>query len=245
MPLGPLHSPGPRSQEAPRSKVGGRLHPFAIHTALLVGVIGAGAPVVVPAPPEYSITLNWTAPGDDGQLGRAQAFDLRYSRTPITESNFVYAAPASGLPAPGPAGTRQSAAVDRLEPNTVYYFALKTCDEAGNWSPLSNVVRFPTITTGVGDQPLTAGCSLPSPNPARTMTRLALALPQAGEVEVDVFSVSGRHVRSLASGWRPAGPGELEWDLKDEHGGGVAAGVYLVRARLPGKVWNRRVTVIR
>lgn len=222
------------------------MHPLSIYVALLVGATAPGPlPFVAPSPPEYSITLAWTAPGDDGTQGRAAAFDLRYSTTPITEANFVNARRVIDLPAPGQAGSLENANVDGLSNGTVYYFAIKTRDEAGNWSALSNVVSFPNVPTGVGDQPFAAGCSLPWPNPARTTTRWTLGLPQAADVEVDVFSVTGRHVRRLTSGWRPAGQSAIEWDLADESGRGVAAGIYLVRTRLGGTIWNRRVTVIR
>lgn len=223
---------------------GGRLHPFVIHVVLLATAIATGPPPL-PAPPEYSLVLSWTAPGDDGGTGRAKIYDLRYSTTPLNDANFRTARVVPGLPAPGPAGTAQSAIVDGLLDNTVYYFALKTGDDSGNWSPLSNVVRYPIPTTGVGDSPPATGCSLLWPNPARSATRCALGLPEAGEVQADVFSVSGRHVRSLANGRRPAGRSEVEWDLRDGNGARVAAGIYLLRVRLGDRIWSRRVTVIR
>ena len=225
---------------------GGRLYPLSIYAALLVAATAPGpSPMVAPAPPEYSVTLVWTAPGDDGHLGRATAYDLRYSTEPITAANFLSARSAIDLPAPGAAGALQTATVGGLSTGTDYYFALRTRDEVGNWSALSNVVRFPTVPTGVGDPPLAEGCSLPWPNPARASTQWTLGLPEAAEVEVDVFSVTGRHVRRLASGWRPAGRSNLDWDLRDGSGEKVAAGIYLVRARLGARTWNRRVTVIR
>lgn len=38
--------------------------------------------------------------------------------------------------------------------------------------------------------------------------------------------------------------GSSAWDLRDEAGNLVPAGVYLVRARLDDTVWSERVTVI-
>lgn len=213
---------------------------------VLIGLGTAAAPPPAPSPPTYSLTLSWTAPGDDGKVGRAQVYSLRYSVAPITEGNFAIATQVSGLPTPGPAGAIESVTVPGLNQNTTYYFALKTRDEAGNWSGVSNVVRFPSVTTDVGDVlPNAAACSAPWPNPARTGIRCALALPERAEVEADVFSVTGRHVRRLASGWWPAGHIELEWDLRDESGGRVAAGVYWVRARLGERVWSHPVSVVR
>jgi hypothetical protein len=223
---------------------GGRLHLFVIHVVVLASAIATGPPPL-PAPPQYSVVLSWTAPQDDGRTGRGKIYDLRYSTTPLNEANFQTARRVPGLPAPSRPGAVQSAIVEGLLDNTIYYFALKTRDDAGNWSALSNVVRYPTITTGVGDSPLATGCSLPWPNPARSATRFALGLPEAAEVQADVFSVSGRHVRSLVNGPRPAGRSEVEWDLRDGNGERVAAGIYLLRVRLGERIWSRRVTVIR
>src|SRR5262252_8989051 len=114
-------------------------------------LIGLGTSGVPPgsSPPPFSLSLSWTAPGDDGKVGRAQAYSLRYSTAPITESNFAIATQVSGMPAPGAAGAIEDVTVTGLEQNTTYYFALKTRDEAGNWSALSNVVRYPMVATAV------------------------------------------------------------------------------------------------
>ena len=206
------------------------------------------------SPPESStlwsaasiVTLRWTAPGDDGMTGRATAYQLRSSSVPITESSFDAATPIAGVPAPGLPGSTETFVVSGLVPNQVYYFAIKTLDEAGNRSTLSNVVPYPAPPpTAVGDSPTGLSFSPPWPNPARSQLRCDYALPQAAAIQVDVFGTDGRHVRRLASGWRPAGQGEIAWDLRDERGRQVPAGVYLVRARLGDGAWTRRAVVAR
>ena len=84
------------------------------------------------------VTLNWTAPGDDGASGTATSYDVRYSMTPIADFvTFASATPVVGEPLPHAAGTFESLEVN-LPPGT-YYFALRTRDEADNESGLSNV----------------------------------------------------------------------------------------------------------
>jgi hypothetical protein len=85
-----------------------------------------------------SIVLNWTAPGDDGSVGTAGQYDIRYSTSTITEGNWASATQATGGPAPGAAGSAQTFTVTGLSPGTPYYFAIKTADEVPNWSALSN-----------------------------------------------------------------------------------------------------------
>jgi hypothetical protein len=197
------------------------------------------------APPTVSAKLQWTAPGDDGHVGRARAYMLRYSTLPITSANFDGATMVVTASRPQPAGSRESFTVHGLTSDTRYYFALKAMDDAGNWSALSNVATFSELTAGAENLPVTLSFAAPWPNPARTSVRCAFALPRTAMVQVDAFSVDGRRVRCLASGWHPAGHREIAWDLRDEAGNRVPAGVYLVRARLDAAVWSERVAVVR
>ncbi len=91
-----------------------------------------------------AVTLQWTAPGDDGTTGTATSYDLRSSLTPITADNFTSATQLTGEPAPQPAGSTEMYTAVNLTPSTTYYFALKTSDKAGNISGLSNVATKTT-----------------------------------------------------------------------------------------------------
>lgn len=93
-----------------------------------------------------SIALRWTAPGDDGKIGTAKQFDIRYSTSPITSTNWGSATQVVGEPIPLVAGTQQRMIVTGLQPGIDYYFAVKTADEVPNWSTISNVLRKATCT---------------------------------------------------------------------------------------------------
>ena len=114
----------------------------AMLRVVLLFVLCAMLPVAAQA---ASVTLNWTAPGDDGTVGTAAQYDVRYSTSSITNGNFASATQASGEPAPKVAGSAETFTITNLAANTTYYFAIKTADEASNWSPLSNVI---SVTTG-------------------------------------------------------------------------------------------------
>ncbi len=92
-----------------------------------------------------SVTLSWTTPGDDGMLGTASQFDLRYSTSPITAGNFASATRWTSMPAPAAPGTRQTVTVTGLQSNTTYYFAIKTADDVPNWSAISNILSRTTL----------------------------------------------------------------------------------------------------
>lgn len=95
-------------------------------------------------PGANTMTLAWTAPGDDGHTGTAARYDIRYSLSPLTEAVWPAASQATGEPSPGPSGTPDTFVVTGLTPSTNYYFALKTVDSEGNWSAKSNIASAPT-----------------------------------------------------------------------------------------------------
>jgi hypothetical protein len=97
-----------------------------------------------------SVTLRWTAPGDDGAVGRAALYDIRYIRTDIDPLAWESATPVSGEPLPATAGAVETMTLNGLAWGTRYTLAMRTADESGNWSGISNPVSTTTyqeITT--------------------------------------------------------------------------------------------------
>jgi len=86
-----------------------------------------------------SVDLRWTAPGDDGDVGTATSYIVRYNTVEITDANWDASTDVDGEPAPSVAGTSESMTVTGLTPGETYYFAIKTQDEVPNTSALSNV----------------------------------------------------------------------------------------------------------
>ena len=107
---------------------------------LLLASPAANAALKVAQATSTTVTLNWTAPGDDGNAGQASQYDIRYSTSTINEANWNSAIQVDGEPLPQTAGSAESFTVTGLQPGTDYYFAIRTADEVPNWSVLSNVV---------------------------------------------------------------------------------------------------------
>jgi len=91
-----------------------------------------------------SITVAWTAPGDNGNFGAAHEYDLRWSTNEIDETSFGF---AERLPTgiPKPFGCIETFKVDELTDCGPFYFAVKSVDEAGNWSGISNIIAAYTV----------------------------------------------------------------------------------------------------
>ncbi|MEW6096649.1 MAG: fibronectin type III domain-containing protein [bacterium] len=91
-----------------------------------------------------TVNLTWTHPGDNGTQGVANSYDVRYYYDKISEDNWDNCFEAFGEPKPASPFTKASFTVTGLSWNKTYWFALKAVDEAGNKSPLSNVVQATT-----------------------------------------------------------------------------------------------------
>jgi hypothetical protein len=90
-----------------------------------------------------SIALAWTAPEDP--VGKNVAsYEIRYSKTNITNLTDFNAATAINVPTPKAVGSAETFTVNGLEPETTYYFAMRARDAAANAGPLSNVASATT-----------------------------------------------------------------------------------------------------
>jgi hypothetical protein len=90
----------------------------------------------------------------------------------------------------------------------------------------------------------------PLPNPAAggRATAFALTIPPTagpgGRLRLELYSVTGRRVRTLVDAPAVPGPQSVAWDGADDAGRPVAPGVYLARATWAGETLDRKVVRI-
>ena len=143
-----------------------------------------------------SADLRWTAPGDDGDTGKARSYDVRYTMdTPLTEDNWDTANLATGEPAPSTSGTIEDFRVTGLDANGTFHFGIKTTDEDGNTSGLSNVVSVSTFAPG------TVLVELDAPREVLASTTSSTSTL---EVRIDVDQVADLNAASYEIKFDPA-----------------------------------------
>ncbi len=83
------------------------------------------------------------------------------------------------------------------------------------------------------------------PNPFATHTQLDYVVPASGRVEVRVYDVRGRRVRTLLDRHESAGGNRVTWDGRDDRGHTVAQGVYFAVLKVSGQKRTQRLVVLR
>ena len=69
------------------------------------------------------------------------------------------------------------------------------------------------------------------PNPFNPTTTISFSIPMSSNVELKVYNILGRHVRTLVSGNYDAGNYSVVWDATDLNGNPVSNGVYFYTIR--------------
>ena len=79
------------------------------------------------------------------------------------------------------------------------------------------------------------------PNPFRQTVTFPFSLSRVGRVELALYSVDGRRMRTLVSEVREPGEYDVVWDGRDDDGRAVVAGVYYARLDTPRGRFTRTV----
>lgn len=85
----------------------------------------------------------------------------------------------------------------------------------------------------------------PTPNPFNPRTEVSFSVPHQARVDLQVYDVRGRRVRTLVSGVLGAGAHRVVWDGTDDVHQAVASGVYFMKLMTNTKTLTRRMTLIR
>ena len=84
-----------------------------------------------------------------------------------------------------------------------------------------------------------------SPNPFNPSTTIRFGVPHASLVELAIYDLKGRLVRTLVSDHLGAGDSQTDWDGLDGAGRPVASGAYLIRVQGDGFVTTGRMVLIK
>jgi hypothetical protein len=116
---------------------------------------------------------------------------------------------------------------------------------------VSVLLNIGTNSTTIGvdpapsDAPRTFQLLAAKPNPSRGSSEIRFLVPSTCTVDVALFDLAGRKVRSLVAGERST-PGDhrIRWDGRDASGAPAQSGVYFVQVRAGRDVGVRKLIVL-
>lgn len=83
------------------------------------------------------------------------------------------------------------------------------------------------------------------PNPFNPVTSIRYNLPQAGLVNLKIFDLVGREIRTLTAGFENAGEQSVIWDARDNQGNLVSSGVYIYRLEAARQVQSNKLILLK
>lgn len=81
------------------------------------------------------------------------------------------------------------------------------------------------------------------PNPFSRRAVISFSLPEVSQVELGIYEISGRRIRTLVDGVHEAGYHDAEWDGKDESGKEATSGIYFARLEVGGYGLTRKLVL--
>jgi len=166
-------------------------------------------------------------------------------RVTVSMGGTVRGTATTTAPVPGtwPTGTLSYSEPAGFDVVVVHYDQRPACTD---WGPIfmADNMSVTLLTDAVPAGGAARVAMAAAPNPFRQVTHVRLQVESATTLSVSVHDAAGRLVRSLVRDAAVgAGPRDVEWDGRDDHGRGVAGGVYFCRITAGGA--SRTLPIVR
>jgi hypothetical protein len=98
-----------------------------------------------------SVTMQFVAPGDDGQIGTVTRYEVRVrADVEMTADNFADSPSAMATVIPTAAGSMQTVEIDGLMPETDYWVGIRAYDDCTNAGPVA-ITKLTTASRQYGE----------------------------------------------------------------------------------------------
>ncbi len=84
-----------------------------------------------------------------------------------------------------------------------------------------------------------------SPNPFNPLTEIKYTVPRDGHVDLAVYDLSGRRIRTLVSETVPEGERAVTWNGRNDAGQLVPSGMYFYKYMTAGETTSRKMTLLK
>ncbi len=201
--------------------------------------------------PDSGYSVDNIAPGVPSGITAAyqpNAVDLDWDDAPESDFQFyrVYRGSSEAF-IPGPSNLiRETASSQWSDPTAnpwSFHYKITTLDHAGNESDVGSVGTVSDVP-GSGDG-IRFGLQNAVPNPFNPATMIHYSIAKPGMVELVVYDLSGRAVRTLISQSQASGTHQVQWNGQNDAGQAVASGVYLYQLRSGRQIERKRMVLLK
>jgi hypothetical protein len=189
-----------------------------------------------------SILLEWTAPGDNGNSGRASHYEIWFSSTPDGTPTLETSELKMENLVPKAPGSRESILLKSTMTEAGTYF-IRVHDEAGLTS-CSNAVTVQVSAVKNHKKPQNLVLQN-FPNPFNVFTEIRFSIAEQGRVLVDIYNARGQKVRTLLESEMEADEHQIRWDATDDYNQPVSSGYYIYSIRAPGFIVNKKMLLLK
>ena len=83
------------------------------------------------------------------------------------------------------------------------------------------------------------------PNPFNPITTLRYDIPQVINVNITIYDMMGRQIKTLTNGIQSPGYKSVQWNATNNQGGSVSAGVYLYKIQAGDFVDTKKMILLK
>jgi hypothetical protein len=118
-----------------------------------------------------------------------------------------------------------------LIPNKIYYWRVSAVNAYGAsvWSTGFGFKTTPSTDIDDEEMPTEFNLKQNNPNPFNPVTQIRYSLPQLTNVQLKIYDILGREIKTLVNSEQAAGNCRVEWNGTDDHGVQVTSGIYIYR----------------
>ena len=117
--------------------------------------------------------------------------------------------------------------------------------EGWEWSAARGVTVVGTLSIDGADIPEVFALHQNYPNPFNPITTLRYDLPEQSMVNIIIYDLLGRQVRTLINQTQDAGFKSVIWDATNDYGKPVSAGVYLYKIQAEGFIQTKKMVLLK